>query len=465
MSRSRDLTEEDDMYDDEAYIDPEILNREGGDGMVFDINSSQGGGADDGGDDVAVDTEEEQRLKEQQDINAQLNAEAADDGDDGEEPALTEEQQQMQDDLQKKLQEMQENNDSKEAFFEHTDSVLSVHINPANFNQCVSGSVDDTACLWDVSKGELIHQFKDHTDSVTCVQFSYNGAYIATGGMDGNIYIYKNDSSTPSKVQTLEGPSEVEWMDWHSKGHVIVCGSNDNMVWMWNAVNGKCMQVFSGHVGPVTCGGFTHDGKMIVSAGEDGSLIVWGPRAGKLRHKFEGELFHGEVPITCMGIHSSQNLIATGGADGDLLVVSTESNKIVNRFKEAHGESIECVAFSNVMSYVATGSMDSKLKVWDLKTGTKRVECKHDDGITVLRWHSTKPYVIGGGVDSRLKMWDARTGELLKSWGGHIDTILCMSICFKNYGGSDNAASSSSSSEGGVLISGSDDKSCLVFEI
>ncbi len=37
------------------------------------------------------------------------------------------------------------------------------------------------------------------------------------------------------KVCQLEGPSGgVEWLAWHSKGHVIAAGDAEGSVWLWN---------------------------------------------------------------------------------------------------------------------------------------------------------------------------------------------------------------------------------------
>ena len=42
-------------------------------------------------------------------------------------------------------------------------------------------------------------------------------------------------------------------------------------------------QVFTGHAGAVTCGGFTPDGKAVVTGGGEGdaSLRVWNPKTGE----------------------------------------------------------------------------------------------------------------------------------------------------------------------------------------
>ena len=46
--------------------------------------------------------------------------------------------------------------------------------------------------------------------------------------------------------QVLEGPEDIEWAEWHSKGNAVLAGSKDGTVWMWMAHNGQCVHVFAG---------------------------------------------------------------------------------------------------------------------------------------------------------------------------------------------------------------------------
>lgn len=52
--------------------------------------------------------------------------------------------------------------------------------------------------------------------------------------------------------------------------------------------------MFSGHKSPVTCGGFTPDGKLAVCGGGDldPSLRVFDPKNGSCLHSIEGHGFH-----------------------------------------------------------------------------------------------------------------------------------------------------------------------------
>ncbi len=53
-------------------------------------------------------------------------------------------------------------------------------------------------------------------------------------------------------------------------------------------------QVFTGHSGPVRCGRFTPDGKLVVTGGGeyDASLRVWDPKSGTCLKTMQGQQFH-----------------------------------------------------------------------------------------------------------------------------------------------------------------------------
>ncbi|WOG98793.1 hypothetical protein DCAR_0418138 [Daucus carota subsp. sativus] len=46
---------------------------------------------------------------------------------------------------------------------------------------------------------------------------------------------------------------------WHPRGHLIMAGSEDSTVWLWNADKDGWLNMFSGHTSSVTCGEFKPD--------------------------------------------------------------------------------------------------------------------------------------------------------------------------------------------------------------
>ncbi len=113
------------------------------------------------------------------------------------------------------------------------------------------GGGDDKAFLWryigvEGSRLESKVELLGHTDTVTSVGFNFNGSLLLTGSYDGTIKIWNIETGT--LAQTLDGPEDIEWAQWHNKGNAVIAGSKDGTVWMWLAHNGQCMQVFAGEV-------------------------------------------------------------------------------------------------------------------------------------------------------------------------------------------------------------------------
>ena len=178
-------------------------------------------------------------------------------------------------------------------FAGHTDSVYAVAASPTSPGVLLSGGGDDRAFLWRVGPGgavRVVAELAGHTDSVASVGFSHDGQWAATGAYDGLVKLW--DAGTGQCRRTLDGPGDVEWLDWHPKGNVLLAGSQDGTVWMWLALTGACMQVFAGHEAGVTCGGFTSDGAAVVTGSADGTVRVWAPRKGTCKHVFGGRGAH-----------------------------------------------------------------------------------------------------------------------------------------------------------------------------
>lgn len=55
-----------------------------------------------------------------------------------------------------------------------------------------------------------------------------------------------------------------QWVRWHPRGHLIMAGSEDSTVWLWNADKNAYLSMFSGHRSSVTCGEFTPDGSYLI---------------------------------------------------------------------------------------------------------------------------------------------------------------------------------------------------------
>ncbi|KAI0671717.1 ribosome biogenesis protein Sqt1 [Trametes maxima] len=356
---------------------------------------------------------------------------------------------------------------STQHFPNHKGSVFAVSAHPTA-PIAASGGEDDLGYIWDFTTGDELVKLTGHSDSVTSTAFSADGELVATGGMDGKVRIWrrvgKDDWRTWEFLTELTGPDEVMWLRWHPKGNVLLAGSNDTTVWLWQLPSGNTMQVFAGHMGPVTCGDFTPDGKRIVTADGEGTLIYWDPRSPTPVFKLSpSDARFALDGITSLAINPSSTLAVVGGASGGVRVVSLSKGDVVGALAgHSEGESVEAVDFVELATpgplsataaassgVVVTGATDGKAHIWDLSTMRLRATLEHGDAVTSLH-HLPPPkahLIVSASVDNALRTWDARTGTLVREHKGHHGPILGAALGLG----------------GGVVVSAGDDGVCLVW--
>lgn len=81
---------------------------------------------------------------------------------------------------------------------------------------------------------DLLYTLYGHARGVTCVEFSGDGARLATGGADGLVQVWHARSGR--LVQTLEGhEAGVNDVCWTRDYSYVASASDDRIVRLWNA--------------------------------------------------------------------------------------------------------------------------------------------------------------------------------------------------------------------------------------
>ena len=114
----------------------------------------------------------------------------------------------------------------------HTDSINSVAFS-SDGNSIVSGSSNNSVCVWDALIGKKKYVLNGHTESVNSVAFSSDGSCIISGSSDTSVQVW--DVLTGKEKHVLNGHTNlVTSVAFSSNGSHIVSGSWDNSVQMWN---------------------------------------------------------------------------------------------------------------------------------------------------------------------------------------------------------------------------------------
>ncbi|GJJ08630.1 hypothetical protein Clacol_002849 [Clathrus columnatus] len=300
-------------------------------------------------------------------------------------------------------------------FSGHKGSVFAVAVHPTQ-PLVVSGGEDDLGYIWDLKTGEDIVKLSGHTDSVTAVDWSYDGELVSTGGMDGKVRVWRHVKK-----------NNLEWKVWEFLTELT--GPDEVMV----VPSGNTMQVLASHTGPVNTGCFTPDGKRILTGSQVLLLTTPSSETPILKLTPADGRFSLETGITALAINSSNALAIVGGAEGGVRVVSLVKGDVVGSLEgHTEGESIEAVAW---MSYAGaevalTGGTDGKICLWDLGAMRLRITMEHADSITSLHPHQAPSthLLTSSSSDKTLRTWDVRTGTVVKEHKGHHGPVLAASL-------------------------------------
>jgi len=225
--------------------------------------------------------------------------------------------------------------------------------------------------LWDLEKASPSQAIKGHTDRVTGLEFSPNGAnvlascsidstarlYVKGGGGSANnngdamtIDNDTNDTNDNSDNQyttshILKGHKmRCCQVAWHPAGTHLATSSFDRSWRLWDAeVGGDEILLQDGHFNECYGLAFHRDGSLIASSDFGGVIIVWDLRSGKAIHNFVGH----SKRVLSMDWSPNGYQLASGGDDGTVKIWDLRQVSERSEAKRASLEEDERVRATN----------------------------------------------------------------------------------------------------------------------
>jgi len=163
----------------------------------------------------------------------------------------------------------------------------------------LTGSLDNTALVWDVGTGKVLLRFVGHRASVTSAVCSLDGNYVLTGSQDGTARLWSATSG--KEVRRFEGMNvAVNCVDFAPGGNRVITGTgnyvqaflmgvkaNTCVVQLWDMSNGNELIRFQGHGGPILSARFSPNGTLIATGSADQTARLWDATKGTELLRFQ----------------------------------------------------------------------------------------------------------------------------------------------------------------------------------
>uniref|UniRef100_A0A671MSW1 APG16-like 1 n=1 Tax=Sinocyclocheilus anshuiensis TaxID=1608454 RepID=A0A671MSW1_9TELE len=290
-----------------------------------------------------------------------------------------------------------------------------------------------------------LHIFDAHDGEVNAVRFSPGSRLLATGGMDRRVKLWEVISGRCEPKGALTGSNAgITSIEFDSAGLYLLAASNDFASRIWTVDDYRLRHTLTGHSGKVLSARFLLDNSRIVSGSYDRTLKLWDLRSKVcMKTVFAGSSCNDIVcteqcvmsghfdkkvrfwdirsesivcelellgRITSLDLNHDRTELLSCSRDDLVKIIDLRSNAVRQTFDAQGfkcGSDFTRVTFSPDGSYVAAGSADGVLYIWNVLTGKldKTLDKGHSSAINSVSWSPSGAYVASVEKGSKAVLW------------------------------------------------------------
>lgn len=296
---------------------------------------------------------------------------------------------------------------------------------------------------------ETIFQ-KGHSFYVSCLDYSPNGKFVATGSYDHNIILWNAGNGKQIRTFSMH-TAPVKTLYFSPDGTKIVSNAG-NRVLVYDIVTGQVLVELNAEDDPFTNARFSPDGQKILTSDNHNQMVLWNaitgnkmasyakdysasvssqwttPEANMLLSYFSAEAMQlvdltdsVNAPVFAIdrpfsyAISPNDDIVAVSSYKSSAKIFNLHTGKELNEIMVAKENICDgCklyMAFSHSGKYLVTATKYSDVIVWDVKKGTKILSInKPEFWIDDIAFSPDGKHVVVSG-DGESFVWNIKTGK------------------------------------------------------
>jgi WD40 repeat protein len=282
----------------------------------------------------------------------------------------------------------------------HLDRVSAVCLEPRGGVALTSG--DETLHLWDL-EGRPLRALSGHSGRVRDVLLS--GDRAVSGGAEGTVRVWDLGSGACRHVLTGHAGG-IERLALHpDRQHLASC--DELTVRVWELASGACHHVLTGHTQRIFALAFHPHGRLLISAGYDGTARVWDLASGACVRTLELPEAHALL------VQPDGRRLIASGPERTVNLVDLETGAAVHRLA-GHAAPVQRLTLVNDGQHLLSLAHDQAIRLWDLATGEWLRSFAHP--ANVLCMAQAGPWLVSSCTDDAVRVWKIETGACVGLW-------------------------------------------------
>ena len=283
----------------------------------------------------------------------------------------------------------------------------------------------------DMATGEIRRTITGHTNAIYMAIFSPDEKLMASSSRDLTARIW--DLLTGRELKKLNGfRCSVKAIAYSPNGQIVAASGNDGMLKLWDVTTGKelksLVHIDSADIDmSVYSVAFSRDGKKIYGGNGDGTISEWDVASGKETRVWKA---HDSSAYKLLFSPDYRLLASASFNDSVIKLWDTSTWREVRSLSMSTTAGVSnnasSIAFSNNGNLIAASDIGFDPKrntyahvravVWDVKTGEKLFTLEgHKFDINGLVFTRDDRFLLTGSVDTTIKFWDMKTGQEVRT--------------------------------------------------
>ncbi|RAW34706.1 General transcriptional corepressor [Phytophthora cactorum] len=289
-----------------------------------------------------------------------------------------------------------------------------------------------------------MHQSMDHQSVVCCVRFSSDGTMMASGcHKTAQVFDVKTgdrkflvsrpagSGQTPTSQANAAAnePDDayVRAVCFSPDCTKLVAGMPQNTIRVWDIASNEEGPAMTGHESEIYSLDYVND--LIVSGSGDRKVRLWDARNGQCKKIFGNESGGPSDGVTSVALSPDGRLLAAASLDKVVRIWDTETAQLLDRL-EGHSDSVYSIAFSPDGKNVISGSLDRNIMLWDVcaqgrtTTRPRMLFQGHKDFVLSVAYTPDGRWLMSGSKDRSVVFWDPRSSRSVLTLTGYRNSVI-----------------------------------------
>ncbi|XP_030388455.1 periodic tryptophan protein 2 homolog [Scaptodrosophila lebanonensis] len=256
-----------------------------------------------------------------------------------------------------------------------------------------TGGEDSKVKLWNTQSSFCFVTFSEHTSGVTDVQFSRNKKFLVSSSLDGTVRAFDITRYRNFRTFTSPTPAQFASVALDYSGELVVAGGQDVYeIFLWSVKTGKLLEVISGHEGPVSSLAFSPSAisSTLVSGSWDKTVKIW----NCLESNSEHESIDALADVTSVAFNPNGEEVAVATLSGNIIIFDVKSATQVNTIEGRYD--------------LGSGRLET-----DIITAKKNAEANY---FSTIEYSADGECLLAAGKSPNICIYHVREAILLKKF-------------------------------------------------